>query len=90
METRPNLRQDDQGIQAGESGRKRLEVEGRLGQLPFGGGSTAPLHVQQAHGDLDEGVVEEPQRVRALAPQVLQRFMGFPVVACAKHLKAWP
>ena len=69
METRPNLRQDGQGIQACEGGRKRLKVEGRLGQLPLGGRSAAPLHVQQAHCYLDEGVVEEPQGVRVLAPQ---------------------
>ncbi len=88
METRPNLRQDGRGIQAGEGGRERFEVEGRLGQLPLGGGSAAPLNVQLAHGYLDEGVVEEPQGVRVFTPQVLQRFMGFPVTACAEQLEA--
>ena len=70
------------------AGRERLDVEGRLGQLPLGGGSAATLHVQQAHGHLDQRVVEEPQRIRVLAPLVLQRFMGIPVAACTEQLKA--
>ena len=75
-------------VQAGKCRRERLDVEGRLGQLPLGGGSAATLHVQQAHGHLDQRVVEEPQRIRALAPLVLQRFVGIPVAACTEQLKA--
>lgn len=88
FETETHLGEDPRGVQCSEGGGERLQVRGSLMELTLGRGKVTAINVQEADGDLDQGVVKEPEGIGGLAPEVLQRLVGVPVAAGSKEIEA--
>ena len=68
-------------------GLQELRRHHQLAPRPY---RVVALQVKQPHGQLDQGVVEEPHRVRGIEPDPLQELMGAPVVPGVELLHGLP
>ncbi len=66
-------------VEACEGWRERFEVESRLSKLPTSWRRVSSLQVQETHGNFDQSVMEEAERVRGITPEVFKVLMGIPV-----------